>query len=484
MHTVLSGRGGLTNQHVGNEWYRRLVRCSRGFYRNCPKHTKLLVAKSIVHAVHNQSPPGRFLELHDKKKSVWKETEYRKAVEKSSQALRERWSSSEDDEILQRSMTVMFNKKLQVNSSGRATRTSVEEAVYFAVMSVALEYARRWGTTGVATLTEQLRPIVKSAGTNAIPRPNGKVLKAPSKPSLTTISSPISNPAAKAFGESAATATATQSQSSSQPPTNMKMHQAMQNAIRHRQLQEQQMHQAAQLQRINANMQMVAHQTMAPQVRQQSALSHNFVDAAAFATAPQRGPEMSQQLVAPPPFYRTSSGEVPTSLPIRRISSGAASAGVDTFGSPAPAKVAAVVSSKREVPKEHPPVPRQPASRSPTAPKKSASPRSIYHPPPVAAKVTHKGKNGDTFGESINGAILDRMPTTATPDHAIRHPQVTPSPQATSDNGFNTGAKRKLGEGATEEDIPEEADKRPKNHGMSPFHREILKMNLQSLVDW
>ena len=89
-HDVLSGRGGLTNQHCGNEWYRRLIRSNRWMYLQCRKHTKLMVAKAMVQAVHQRSPPGRFLEMADKENGLWHEISYKRAVDKSSQALREK----------------------------------------------------------------------------------------------------------------------------------------------------------------------------------------------------------------------------------------------------------------------------------------------------------------------------------------------------------------------------------------------------------
>jgi hypothetical protein len=54
---VLCGRGGTSNHHPGNEWYRRLIRSNRALYRSCPKHTKLLVSKAIVQAVYPTSGP-------------------------------------------------------------------------------------------------------------------------------------------------------------------------------------------------------------------------------------------------------------------------------------------------------------------------------------------------------------------------------------------------------------------------------------------
>jgi hypothetical protein len=91
MQDVLCGRGGLTNQHAGNEWYRRLVQSNRALYKSCPKHTKLLVSKAILQAVQQQLPPGRFLEVNKKDDTgTWCEISYKRAVDKTSQALRER----------------------------------------------------------------------------------------------------------------------------------------------------------------------------------------------------------------------------------------------------------------------------------------------------------------------------------------------------------------------------------------------------------
>ena len=89
VHDVLLGRGGLTNHHPGNNWYRCLVKSNRPLYEQSPKHTKLLVSKAIVHHVMNQNPPGRFLDK-DKATGKWIPASYDKAVHKTSQALRER----------------------------------------------------------------------------------------------------------------------------------------------------------------------------------------------------------------------------------------------------------------------------------------------------------------------------------------------------------------------------------------------------------
>lgn len=97
-HDVLCGRGGQTNNHPGNSWYRRLVRSNRALYRSCPKHSKMLVAKAIVQAIQQQEPPGRFIKLTkgdgNTSEHIWKPITYSQAVNKTSQALREKETAS------------------------------------------------------------------------------------------------------------------------------------------------------------------------------------------------------------------------------------------------------------------------------------------------------------------------------------------------------------------------------------------------------
>ena len=87
-HDVLSGRGGASNNHPGNEAFRQLVNKVKVDYLQCPKREKPLLAMRIVQAVRAQSPPGRFLQ-HDKSTDTWKDVGDTKAREKTSQALRE-----------------------------------------------------------------------------------------------------------------------------------------------------------------------------------------------------------------------------------------------------------------------------------------------------------------------------------------------------------------------------------------------------------
>lgn len=89
---VLCGRGGLTNHHPGNIFFRQLVRQRQEMYLRASKRDKASVAKSIVETIRNLDPPGRFLKkkADSSEEGVWCEIGNRKAREKTSQALRER----------------------------------------------------------------------------------------------------------------------------------------------------------------------------------------------------------------------------------------------------------------------------------------------------------------------------------------------------------------------------------------------------------
>ncbi len=83
---VLCGRGGAALRHPGNQTYRRLVNLNKALYTTCHKTEKLKISRSIVAAIREQQ--GRFLE-RDAKKQTWYDIGDKKAIEKTSQALRE-----------------------------------------------------------------------------------------------------------------------------------------------------------------------------------------------------------------------------------------------------------------------------------------------------------------------------------------------------------------------------------------------------------
>jgi hypothetical protein len=123
---VLCGRGGGINKHIGNVIYRRIVDYNKAVYQQVPKRQRMLVSQSIVQTILNAG--GRFLQEQSatdatattaksgtspsRKRctdsntttatttmttSEWTEIQFRKAVQKTSQALREK--SDADDAV-------------------------------------------------------------------------------------------------------------------------------------------------------------------------------------------------------------------------------------------------------------------------------------------------------------------------------------------------------------------------------------------------
>lgn len=87
---VLCGRGGFINKHVGNQMYRKVVDYNKTIYKQVPKRHRILVSQSIVQTIEKHG--GRFLQPvngHNGKNQAWKCIQFRRAVQKTSQALRE-----------------------------------------------------------------------------------------------------------------------------------------------------------------------------------------------------------------------------------------------------------------------------------------------------------------------------------------------------------------------------------------------------------
>lgn len=84
---VLFGRGGATNQHVGNKRFRNIVAEHMPEYLKAPKKEKADIARRIVSQIKNDG--GRFLKRGGPGSEAWVQVLDRKAREKTSQALRE-----------------------------------------------------------------------------------------------------------------------------------------------------------------------------------------------------------------------------------------------------------------------------------------------------------------------------------------------------------------------------------------------------------
>lgn len=82
---VLLGRGGATNNHEGNKRYRTIVQDHQSEYLNSRKKSKVSIAQKIVMKVYSNG--GRFLKREAS--GIWAEVPFKRATEKTSQALRE-----------------------------------------------------------------------------------------------------------------------------------------------------------------------------------------------------------------------------------------------------------------------------------------------------------------------------------------------------------------------------------------------------------
>eukprot|EP00567_Pseudictyota_dubia_P014158 CAMPEP_0197437828 /NCGR_PEP_ID=MMETSP1175-20131217/4973_1 /TAXON_ID=1003142 /ORGANISM="Triceratium dubium, Strain CCMP147" /LENGTH=635 /DNA_ID=CAMNT_0042967443 /DNA_START=291 /DNA_END=2198 /DNA_ORIENTATION=+ len=119
---VILGRGGHANHHLGNAVFRSVVTRAKPVYNAAPKTQKIIVARSIVEAVHKRgNPPGRFLQKN-KADGLWYEVSFEKAVDKTKQALREKsWkkeeTTEEDEEAERVGMQILDLPALQARVS-------------------------------------------------------------------------------------------------------------------------------------------------------------------------------------------------------------------------------------------------------------------------------------------------------------------------------------------------------------------------------
>ena len=92
-HDILFGRGGGTNKHAGNVYFRTLVSYQQPVYVKSRKRDKTMIAKAIVADIRSKG--GRFLRKEKYQSaniisgSRWVDVGDKKATEKTSQALRE-----------------------------------------------------------------------------------------------------------------------------------------------------------------------------------------------------------------------------------------------------------------------------------------------------------------------------------------------------------------------------------------------------------
>ena len=80
---VLCGRGGLSQNHIGNKEYRAVINANKRAYVMSDRKAKTIIVNSIVRAVREQEIPGRFLE-YDRENECWNDIGDKRACAKVS----------------------------------------------------------------------------------------------------------------------------------------------------------------------------------------------------------------------------------------------------------------------------------------------------------------------------------------------------------------------------------------------------------------
>ncbi len=93
---VVSGRGSGANRHKGNLVFRQLIKKNKAYYLSLGKNLKMGVARAIFDEIASKNPPGRFLQKNPET-DRWFEVKKERALEKISQALREKPSVKKAD---------------------------------------------------------------------------------------------------------------------------------------------------------------------------------------------------------------------------------------------------------------------------------------------------------------------------------------------------------------------------------------------------
>lgn len=128
-HDVLFGRGGMTNGHPGNRRFRDIIALHRPDYIRATKMDKPNVARRIVRAIRQGSPPGRFLKKNEDGK--WYDVGDRCAAEKTSQGLRERSNAEKRQRSALREALRIRREDLEDGKSGEpsAKKTKTEASL-------------------------------------------------------------------------------------------------------------------------------------------------------------------------------------------------------------------------------------------------------------------------------------------------------------------------------------------------------------------
>lgn len=413
-----------------------------------------MVAKAVVSAIQKQNPPGRFLEVVDRRNGSYREMSFKRAVEKASQALRERWDPSTVEGASQVGMTRLFNSVVNPGRNGTVSRDTVANAVDLAILRVAAEAASArgedWFASGVVPPPKPPPPPRPTAAGGTKPRPPAPAPdKRPrGKPSTTNGAAPGLKPPPKP-SKGAGGALRREEQ---RPPrtTNNGDGKGVRAGA------------GSTNGKGGGGGGSAAREATAPRLKATASGAPKGAavrKGAAAAAASTQGLVVGVRPNAVVPPVRPTSGK-----------------GEDTFGSPVPAdyvrpgtKVGAVVAP---------------------APKKAEAAPRAYVAPSITSTFIDLPSSFDTatiaslspsFDAATEGALspsFERAASLASEAHADDDDAADRRDGAKRKAG-TTNAGRSKGSGTAAA-----KGKRPRNDsGMSPFHREILKMNLHRIID-
>ena len=117
---VLCGRGGGSNNHLGNHIYRRIVNENKETYQTCKTPSmKQCIVLSIIVAIQRNG--GRFIEQG--KDGIWQEISSKKAIIKTSQALREQKDHRDKSRHIKSNSNPLLATKTEKQPSSIAPET-------------------------------------------------------------------------------------------------------------------------------------------------------------------------------------------------------------------------------------------------------------------------------------------------------------------------------------------------------------------------
>jgi len=137
-HDVLFGRGGMTNGHQGNRRFRDIIALHRPDYIRATKMDKPNVARRIVRAIRQGTPPGRFLRKGDDGK--YYDVGDRTAAEKTSQGLRERSNAEKRQRSALREALRIRKEDFEEGKEGEPATKKVKTDTYVPSYAGQLNY--------------------------------------------------------------------------------------------------------------------------------------------------------------------------------------------------------------------------------------------------------------------------------------------------------------------------------------------------------